>query len=207
MRRNVFPSVMAKNQQELETMLNNLAGVATSLHLDVADGKFVPNTSLWFPFKLSKKFKYIVHLMVKEPGKWIQKHGKKVDFCIVQAETVDLAGYIQTAKKQKKKVALALNPETKVSKIKPYLKFLDYVLILTVHPGFYGAKYLKYPLKKINKIKQGNPKIKIIVDGGMNLTTAKDAVKAGADYIVSGSFITKAENPKERMKLMQKALE
>ena len=201
----VFPSVMAKNQQELETMLNNLAGVATSLHLDVADGKFVPNTSLWFPFKLSKKFKYIVHLMVKEPGKWIQKHGKKVDFCIVQAETVDLAGYIQTTKKQKKKVALALNPETKVSKIKPYLKSLDYVLILTVHPGFYGAKYLKYPLNKITEIKQENPKIKIIVDGGMNPTTAKDAAKAGADYIVSGSFITKAEDPKERMKLIQKA--
>ncbi len=205
MRRNVFPSVMAKNQQELEVMLNNLAGVATYLHLDIADGKFVPNTSLWFTFKLSKKFKYIAHLMVKEPGKWIQKHGKKVDFCIVQAETIDIAGYIQTAKKQKKKVALALNPETKVSKIKPYLKFLDYVLILTVHPGFYGAKYLKYPLKKIAEIKQGNPKVKIIVDGGMNPTTAKDAAKAGADYIVSGSFITKAEKPKERMKLMQEA--
>mgnify|MGYP001583276028 FL=1 len=207
MRRNVFPSVMAKNQQELESMLNNLAGVATSLHLDVADGKFVPNTSLWFPFKLSKKFKYIAHLMVKEPDKWIQKHGKKVDFCIVQAETIDIAGYIQTNKKQKKKVALALNPETKVSKIKPYLKSLDYVLILTVHPGFYGAKYLKYPLNKINEIKQENPKVKIIVDGGMNPATAKDAVKAGADYIVSGSFITKAENPKERMKLMQKAFD
>ncbi|MBI4147194.1 hypothetical protein HY494_00925 [Candidatus Woesearchaeota archaeon] len=205
MRRNVFPSVMAKNQQELETMLNNLAGVAASLHLDVADGKFVPNTSLWFPFKLSKKFKYIVHLMVKEPGKWIQKHGEKVDLCIVHAETINLADYIQTIKKQKKKVALALNPETKVSKIKPYLKFLDYVLILTVHPGFYGAKYLKYPLKKITEIKQGNPRIKIIVDGGMNPTTAKDAAKAGADYIVSGSFITKAEKPKERIKLMQKA--
>ena len=142
--------------------------------------------------------------MVKEPQKWIKKHGKKVEFCIVQAETVDIAHYVKRTESQKKKVALALNPETKISKIKPYLKDIGYVLILTVHPGFYGAKYLKYPLKKITEIKKINPKIKIIVDGGMNLLTAQGAAKAGADYIVSGSFITKAERPKERMKLLEK---
>jgi len=204
MSQKVFPSVMVKGQQELNLMLKNLVGVAKYLHLDVADGKFVPNTSLWFPFKLSKKFKYIAHLMVKEPQKWIKKHGKKVEFCIVQAETVDIAHYVKRTESQKKKVALALNPETKISKIKPYLKDIGYVLILTVHPGFYGAKYLKYPLKKITEIKKINPKIKIIVDGGMNLLTAQGAAKAGADYIVSGSFITKAERPKERMKLLEK---
>lgn len=205
MSQKVFPSVMAKSQPELDAMLKNLAGLTKYLHLDVADGKFVPNNSLWFNFKLSKKFKYIAHLMVKEPQKWIQKHGKKVDFCIVQAETVDLGDYIKKTKSQKKKIAFALNPETKVYKIKPYLKDIDYVLILTVHPGFYGAKYLKYPLKKITEIKKINPNLKIIVDGGMNPTTAKDAAKAGADYIVSGSFITKAEKPQERMNVMKKA--
>jgi len=196
----VFPSVMAKNQQELDAILKNLSGVAKLLHLDVADGKFVPNTSLWFPFRLSKKFKYIAHLMVKKPKEWIRKHGKKVEFCIVQAEVVNISDYIQTTRSQKKKVAFALNPETKITKIKAYLHEIDFVLILTVHPGFYGATYLKSPLKKIEGIKKMNPKIKIIVDGGMNPQTVKDAAKAGADYIVSGSFITKAEKPKERMK-------
>lgn len=201
----VFPSVMARSQPELNSILKNLAGAAKYLHLDVADGRFVPNTSLWFPFKLSKKFKYVAHLMVKNPETWIKKHGKKVEFCIVQAETIDLADHIKKTKLQKRKVAFALNPETKIGKIKPYLKDIGCVLILTVHPGFYGAKYLKYPLKKITEIKKINPKIKIIVDGGMNQATAKEVAKAGADYIVSGSFITKAEKPKERMKLMEKA--
>lgn len=200
----VFPSVMAKNQRELDEMLKNLAGVAPYLHLDVADGKFVLSKSLWFPFRLSSKFKYIAHLMVKEPEKWITKHGKKVEFCIVQAETVNVADYIKKTKLQKKKVAFALNPETKVSSIKKYLKDIDYVLILTVHPGFYGGKYLKAPLRKIKEIKKVNPKVKIIVDGGMNPKTARDSVKAGADYIVSGSFITKAQKPKERMREMER---
>src|SRR3989338_6169317 len=103
MSQKVFPSVMVKGQQEFDLMLKNLVGVAKYLHLDVADGKFVPNTSLWFPFKLSKKFKYIAHLMVKNPETWIKKHGKKVEFCIVQAETVNIADHIQKTKLQKKK--------------------------------------------------------------------------------------------------------
>ena len=201
----VFPSVMVKSQRELDAMLKNLNGVAKYLHLDVADGKFVPNTSLWFQFQLSSKFKYVAHLMAKDPEKWITKYGKRMECCIVQAETVNVADYIKKTKQQKQKIAFALNPETKVSSLKKYLKDIDYVLILTVHPGFYGGNYLKYPLKKIKEIKTMNPKVKVIVDGGMNLKTVKDAARAGADYVVSGSFITKAEKPKERMKMMERA--
>lgn len=202
----VFPSVMVKNQRELDEMLGNLAGVASYLHLDVADGKFVPSKSLWFPFRLSSQFKYIAHLMVEEPEKWIKKHDKKVEIYIVQVEAVkNIADYISKTKKKKKSVAFAINPETKVSVLKKYLRDINYVLILTVHPGFYGGKYLKYPLKKISEIKKENPKVKIIVDGGMNPSTVKDAFRAGADYIVSGSFITKAEKPKERMREMERA--
>ncbi|MDP3699060.1 MAG: orotidine 5'-phosphate decarboxylase / HUMPS family protein [Nanoarchaeota archaeon] len=204
MSQKVFPSVMVKSQKELDQMLSNLHGVAKYLHLDVADGKFVPSRSLWFPFKLSTKFKYIAHLMVENPIAWIRKHGKKVEFCVVQAETVNISNYIRKIKLLNKKVAFALKPETRVGKIKNYLKDIDYVLILTVHPGFYGKKYLQYPLKKIAEIKKMNPKVKVIVDGGMNYLTVKDAAKAGADYIISGSFITKAENPKERMREMEK---
>jgi ribulose-phosphate 3-epimerase len=205
MKQKVFPSVMAKNQRELDLMLKNVQGVATYLHLDVADGKFVHSKSLWFLFRLPSKFRYIAHLMVAQPEKWIKKHGKNMEFCIVQAETVKISKYIQDTRKRKQKVAFALNPETKVSKIKNYLKDIDYVLILTVHPGFYGSLFLKYPLKKIKEIKRINPKVKVIVDGGMSPSTIKEAAKAGADHIISGSFITKAEKPKERMKMLQRA--
>ena len=84
------------------------------------------------------------------------------------------------------------------------IKDIDYILILTVHPGFYGAKYLRGPLRKIKQIKKMNSKIKIIVDGGMKPSTIRDA--RGADFFVSGSFISKAENPKKAVRELEKRI-
>lgn len=205
MAQRIFPSIMANSQQELGQLFSRLTGIAGRLHLDVADGRFVPNTSLWFNFKLSSHFKYTAHLMIKHPEKWITKNGKKVNLCIVHWETVkNTAKFIAWMKQRKQKIAFALKPETRVKTVLPFLNDVDYILILTVHPGFYGGRYLKAPLKKITQIKKINPTIKVIVDGGMNPALVKDAARAGADYVVSGSFITKAEKPKERMQLMEK---
>ncbi|MDP3990513.1 MAG: ribulose-phosphate 3-epimerase [archaeon] len=207
MKPKIFPSIMGKSQKEINGFFKKLAGVAETLHLDVADGKFVPNKSLWFDFKLSSKFKYNAHLMIENPKKWIEKYGDKVDLCIIHEEAVeDLGEFISWMKTKKKKVGLALKPETKVSSIKKYLSSIDYVLILTVHPGFYGGKYLKAPLRKIEFIKKINPRIKTIVDGGMNPRTVKDTVKSKADFIVSGSFTTKSDNPKESLRLLRGAM-
>jgi len=207
MKPKIFPSIMGKSQKEINEFFRKLKGVAKTLHLDVADGKFVPNKSLWFKFKLPSRFKYNAHLMIKNPKRWIAKHGDEVDLCIVHEEAIeDLEEFISEMKKHNQKVGLALKPETKVQSIKKYLDKVDYVLILTVNPGFYGGKYLKYPLRKILVIKKINPKIKIIVDGGIHPTTIKDAVNAGADVIVSGSFTTKADNPKRSLKLLNEAM-
>lgn len=202
----IFPSVMAKNQQELDLLLQKLKGTAKTLHLDLADGKCVPNTSLNFRFTLNKNFSYNAHLMTKNPEEWIRKNKYKFNLIIPQFEEVNnIKKYISESKKRK--VAFALNPETKIEKIRPYLKDIDYILILTVHPGFYGAKFLEEPLLKIKQIKKINPSIKVIVDGGMDLKTIKLAKNAGADYFVSGSFVSKAENPKKAMKALQEAIQ
>ena len=199
---------MAKNQKELDLDLKKLKEIVKELHLDVVDGKFAKNKAMNFDFKLKKEFSYNVHLMVNHPETWINKQGRKVDTIIFHPEVVDnIDGLIKKIKQKKKKVGLALKPETKVKEIKDYLGKVDYILILTVHPGFYGAKFLSAPLKKIKKIKKINPKIKFIVDGGMNPKTIKKSVKAGGDYFVSGSYVTKAENPKERIKSLVTSLE
>ncbi len=198
---------MGKSQKEINVLFKKLEGVAKTLHLDVADGKFVPNTSLSFNFKLSKKFKYNAHLMVVYPERWIKKHGKKVDLCIVHLHALKhIDFFIEFMKKQKKKVAIALNPETKVKEIAGYLNQIDIILIMNVHPGFYGARFLSSPLRKIKKIKKLNPKIKVIVDGGMNPKTIRKAKKAGADHFVSGSYVTKANNPRKAIAELRKAL-
>ncbi len=197
----IYPSIMGKSQKKINVLFRKYEEIVKELHLDVADGKFVPNKSLWFRFKLSHKFKYNAHLMVKNPLGWIKENGSRVDLCIVSFEAVkDVGMFIDYMKKRRKKVAFSLNPETKVSSVKGYLQEVDVVLILTVHPGFYGAKYLKSPLRKIAQIKKINPKIKIIVDGGMNPNTICDAKRAGADAIVSGSYLAKAENVRKAIR-------
>ena len=192
---------MGKSQKEINTLFSKLEGVSKELHLDIADGKFVHNTSLWFDFKLSKKFKYNAHLMIAHPERWIEKHGKKVDLCIVHFHALKhIQFFIEYMRSKNKKVAIALNPETKIKELKHYLPDIDVILILTVHPGFYGAKFLSSPLKKIKKIKKINPDITVFVDGGMNPKTIRKAKKAGADFIISGSFISKSKNPRKAMR-------
>src|SRR3989344_5065893 len=189
MKQLIWPSIMAKTQQELDQDLNKLKRAAKMLHLDIVDGQFAKNKTFQFPFKLSKRYHYNAHLMVKSPENWIQKHGKKVDLIIFHPETVqDIAHLIQKIKQMRKKVGLALLPKTKVQSIKPYLNQIDYVLILTVKPGYYGSKFLEKDLKKIAQLKTINPKIKVIVDGGMNPKTIGKAAQSGADYFVSGSY-------------------
>jgi len=206
MKNRIWPSIMAKSQKELNQDLKNLQGAAKTVHLDIVDGKFAASKTLQFPFRLSKKFKYNAHLMVKNPEKWIDKYGSRVDFYIVHFEQINnVSDYIKRTKQKKKKVAFAILPETKIKDLKNYLQDIDYILILTVHPGFYGSRFLPRNLKKIAQVKKLNSKVKVIVDGGMSPKTIGRAV--GADYFVSGSFITKAEKPKERIKMLMGKVE
>ena len=199
----IYPSLMAKNQKELNLLFKKLEGVSKEFHIDIGDGVFVPSKVFQFDFKLKAKYKYNVHLMVKDPKKWIQKYGKRFDKIYVHVEVVD-ESFAMWMKEQRKKVCVAVKPETKVSEID--LRYVDHVLILTVHPGFYGAKYLKSPLRKIRQIKKKNSKIKVLVDGGMNPVTIKDAKKAGADAVVSGSFVSGAVDSKKAMRELRKSL-
>lgn len=198
---------MAKNQIELNASFKKLDGIVKKLHLDVVDGKFAPNEAMNFNFRLSRKFSYNIHLMVKDPEIWIRKYLGRIDLFIPQIEEIkDVPNYISWMKNQGKKVGFALKPETKVGVLKPYLLELDYVLILTVKPGFYGSKYLPQNLIKIKQIKEINPKIEIIVDGGMSPETIGQAAKVGADYFVSGSYTTKSKNPKKAIQNLMKAM-
>ncbi len=203
----IIPSLLVKSQKELDYFTKRLQNVTKRIHLDVADGKFAPNKVLQFSFKLNKSFHYNAHLMIEHPLPWIKKNFSKIDLFIPHVETLlNPLQYAQWMKKNHKKIAFAILPETKVEKIKEYIKVANYILILTVHPGFYGSKYLPQELKKISLIKKINPKVKVIVDGGMNPKTIKNAKKAGADYFISGSYTTKADNPKKAIKSLMDAM-
>src|SRR3989338_2603757 len=203
----IFPAIIAKNQRELDAELKKLQGTGKTLHLDVVDGKFAPNRSLEFPFTLKSSYKYQVHLLIKKPEVWIKKNLQRIDLFIPHFEAIHYhSRYILWIKKMKKKIAFAILPQTTVEHLKEHLPYIDYVLILTVHPGFYGSKYLASELKKIKQIKKINPKVKVIVDGGMNQKTIQEAKKAGADLFVSGSYVTKNGDSKKAMEELMEML-
>ena len=197
----VIPSIMAKSQKQLDEQLSIVKKFATTVHIDVVDGKFADNKVFRFPFKLKRGFKYNVHLMVERPEPWIKKHFKKFQIFFPHIETLkDPMDYFSWMKQSKKPIAFACLPETKVKDIKSFIPFVDYILILTVHPGFYGGKFLKSQIKKIKKIKKLNPDIKIFVDGGITPKRIEQVSDFGADFFVSGSYIMDSEEPKESFK-------
>jgi len=93
------------------------------------------------------------------------------------------------------KAGIVINPETGVDKIIPYLDYVDYVLVMSVHPGFAGQKFLNYTLEKVKRLKdlRGERKYIIQIDGGINDKTGKEAIKAGAQWLVSGSYLFKGD--------------
>ena len=154
MKYQIIPTIIAKNQKELNYLLNKYKKHSKYFQIDVMDGKFVKNKSNWFNFKLSKNYKYEVHLMVNNPESWTYKNYKKVDVVIANFEKVkNPLKLINFVKSKKRKIGYAVNPETSVNKIKPYLRYLDRVLILTVYPGRYGAAFVLSTLKKIKSLR------------------------------------------------------
>ncbi len=195
----IIPSIIAKNQKELDERLSKVKDFKV-VQLDVMDGKFVKNKSLMFSLKLSKKLKYEAHLMVKNPLSWIKKNIKKVDLVIVHYESDHIGESVNYVKDKGKKIGIAINPRTKVKEIENYLFKLDQVLVMTVNPGKYGSKFLGKMLSKVKELGKLKSRLKIEVDGGMNPINVKKARKMGANKFVVGSYLQKSEDIKKTLK-------
>ncbi len=200
----IVPSVIAETQAELETVFSKVKDIARLFQLDVMDSQFVPTSSLDFNFILpGGKCRYEAQLMVEEPKKWIEMNGEKVDTIIAQIESVkDPESFIEFVKDRQKKVGFALKPETDIIQVRDYLENIDQVLIMTVHPGYYGGEFLPETLDKVKKLRELQPKLNIEVDGGIKPDTIIQADTAGANMFVCGSYLVKADSIEERMSRM-----
>lgn len=206
MKTRIIPTLIAKNQKDLDKLLKRYREYFRYFQVDVMDGKFVRNKSNWFKFKLDNNYRYEAHLMVNEPEKWIRKNYRKFDVLIANFEKVkNPIRLINFAKSKNKKIGFALNPETKIEKIKPYLRYLDRVLILTVHPGKYGAPFLRSSLRKIVRLRKTFKK-DIEVDGHINPETIKLCKKAGANLFAVGSYLKDSKNVGKSIRELRKSL-
>lgn len=202
----IAPSLLAADflrlQEEIE-MINN--SEADWLHLDIMDGVFVPNISFGFPVlndirKVCKK-PMDVHLMIVEPQKFIQEVADSGAYMMnVHYEAcTHLHRTVTAIKEAGMKAGVTLNPHTPVSLLEDILPELDMVLLMTVNPGFGGQAFIEHSVEKTARLKdmieQKGLHTLIQVDGGVNMETGKRLLTAGADVLVTGSFVFKSEDP------------
>ena len=204
------PSILAADFSKLEQEIKTVSE-AEYLHIDVMDGEFVPNISFGPPIlkAIADKTDHVmdVHLMINRPARYIDDFAAAgADIIGVHAEsTLHLHRILQQIKSHNLKAAVALNPATPITEIEHVLNLLDMVLIMSVNPGFGGQKFIPATLDKIKRlrelIEQKDLAIDIQVDGGIKPnTTASEAIKAGANILVAGSAIFKAEDRTKAIK-------
>lgn len=192
----IIPAIIAISQEELDERINKVKDHAEFLQLDVMDGMFVPSHSLDFDFKLPEiDCKFEAHLMVNNPEEWIEMNYSKVDTILAHFESCkNPEKVIGLIRNKGKKVGLVINPETSVQDIEEFLDNIDQVLVMTVNPGFYGAKFLQENLSKVKELRQLKPDLAIEVDGGVSIDTIKTLNEAGANLFVCGSYLQKSED-------------
>ena len=177
------------------------------IHVDVIDNKFVEGRKIYIR-KLKKIYKYTekrldVHLMVKKPKKYIRK--------LASLNTSRIVFHVELEKNIEKnldyihsfgiKNGLAINPDTDISLLKPFLDKIDTILVMSVNPGYGGQAFIPESIEKIKKIKKmiGRKKIELSVDGGIKEEQAKELSKIPVDIIIAGSYITNSKNYQEKI--------
>lgn len=210
------PSILTADFAHLYSEVNSVQTEGINLlHLDVMDGHFVPNMTFGPPIvKAIKQFascELDVHLMVSEPDKWIEAFAEAgANYISVHAEvTPHLHRTIQAIQSMGVKAGVALNPATSLETIRYVLPDVDFILIMTVNPGYGGQSFIPQMLEKIKALKalisDTGREIPIEVDGGINLETISQVKEAGASWFVIGSAIFNQNDRSAAIRELHKA--
>lgn len=210
----IAPSLLTADFLHLEDACNMLnESQADYFHLDVMDGRFVPNISFGMSIikqlrKTTTKF-FDVHLMILEPEKYTEEFKDAgADGLTVHIEACNhLHRNIQQIKSLGMKAGVAINPHTPVLFLQDIIADIDLVCLMSVNPGFGAQSFIPHSIQKIKDLKtlitQRSSSAKIEVDGGVSLLNAKEILNAGADILVAGNAVFGSKNPKETIEKLK----
>lgn len=211
----IAPSLLSANFLRLEEeciMLNE--SEADWFHLDVMDGRFVPNISFGLPVieHISKATNKVcdVHLMILDPGNYAEAFAKAgANILTVHIEACNhLHRNIQQIKSLGMQAGVAVNPHTPVSFLQDVLADIDLVCLMSVNPGFGGQKFIPQTIQKIQQLRKmidaAGLSVKIEIDGGVTLDNAKEIIDAGADVLVAGNTVFRSDDPKATISALKK---
>jgi ribulose-phosphate 3-epimerase len=212
----IVPSILAADFARLAEQIENVErGGAAMLHLDVMDGHFVPNFTIGPPviesIRKVTRARLDVHLMIDDPDYFapifIQAGANQVS--VHQEVCPNLDRTLRMIQGEGALAGVVLNPATPVAMLEDVLDLADYVLIMSVNPGFGGQHFIPRSLEKVRQLdrrrRERGLRLPIEIDGGITLENVQEAVRAGCDWIVTGSSIFHTADPADAVRQMQQA--
>ena len=203
-------SILDCDFNNLEYEINRVNNSNSDLiHIDIMDGKFVPNNTLE-KFDMNKISKYSyknfdVHLMVENPIDYITSFITPLtDYISIHLESKGIDQSLKSIKENGIKCGLAINPNTEIQKLYPFLEIIDMVIIMSVFPGKGGQKFIENTYDKVETLRNHDKNIDISVDGGVSSSNSKTLISKGASTLVSGSYLMKSNNINNSIKNMLK---
>lgn len=202
MKMKIIPAILSADKKDFLDKLAKITNLGL-IHIDVCDGKFVGSKTLQpVDFENVKLLKAEFHLMVKDIDHYVEHLAHFAPEMIIFhfeacKNSVEVLRFIRHIKSHNVNVGLAINPETSVAEIKKFLKSVDQIIVMTVHPGLQGQKFIHQMLDKVSLLRKFGKNLNIAVDGSMNEDTILLAKNAGANLFVVGSAIVKSNSPKK----------